>query len=346
MLLDPFSISENSRNGALVGAISPKSRQHIPSLKYKLIDNAGGRFRLAGNLLLVNNAGLIDYERQRHHVVKVRAYQEITIRGVKSKIGYRKMTPFKINIIDVNDEENSVLGNDNNCENPITPCSDFDLDALAQSINNQHEQGNSNSADISFAPFTPSSDILIGSLEAHTLLGSQGNDRLRGRKDDNLLKGGAGDDSLYGGGGRDRLIGGIGKDRLYGGNGVDILVGGMGGDWLHGGNGNDDFKFTGKFQGNDVDRILDMASTDTIKLSRKTFDLNGNIGSKLLMSDFDQVSSLGAAAHSTKRIVFNRRNGGIYFNQNGSESGFGIGGKFIDIHNKFDLSRAQIQVIA
>ncbi len=82
-------------------------------------------------------------------------------------------------------------------------------------------------------------DILWGDRGQDTLLGGDGNDRLHGGRDNDTLEGGAGDDRLYGDQGNDYLNGGDGNDLLYGDQGNDTLIGGLGNDTLRGGAGND-----------------------------------------------------------------------------------------------------------
>ena len=86
---------------------------------------------------------------------------------------------------------------------------------------------------------TAHGDILLGSFEANTLLGGDGDDVLRGKQDDDVLDGGAGHDTLSGEDGDDVLLGGAGDDTLDGGNDSDTLAGGAGNDLLLGGDGED-----------------------------------------------------------------------------------------------------------
>ncbi|BAP56088.1 hypothetical protein THII_1791 [Thioploca ingrica] len=66
------TVFENSLEGTIVGrlwTIDPEPSQY----SYELIDNAQGRFKLVGDLLLVAETRLLDYETQSRHTITVRA---------------------------------------------------------------------------------------------------------------------------------------------------------------------------------------------------------------------------------------------------------------------------------
>ncbi len=68
------SVAENSANGAVVGDLSgtdaDTSRGDV--LAFTLLDNAGGRFAVAGTQLVVANGSLLDFEATASHQVTVR----------------------------------------------------------------------------------------------------------------------------------------------------------------------------------------------------------------------------------------------------------------------------------
>lgn len=82
-------------------------------------------------------------------------------------------------------------------------------------------------------------DSISGFNGNDELYGKQGADKLFGGNGGDFLDGGEGRDFLYGGNDNDELRGGKGKDNLYGENGNDILIGGCGPDLLDGGRGDD-----------------------------------------------------------------------------------------------------------
>jgi Ca2+-binding RTX toxin-like protein len=67
-------------------------------------------------------------------------------------------------------------------------------------------------------------ETLTGTAGADSMNGSAGNDKLYGYAGNDTLLGGAGKDMLYAGDGNDVLNGGLGKDKLYGGLGQDTFV--------------------------------------------------------------------------------------------------------------------------
>lgn len=177
----------------------------------------------------------------------------------------------------------------------------------------------------------------IGNNLANVITGSNRND---------LLNGLSGNDTLLGGDGNDNLIGGTGNDSINGGNGDDILNGGAGNDVLIDGGGADRFLFsTGRaFNTADVgiDTINDLslndagtAFVDRILLSKTTFTaLETAVGGNLIASDFEEIfGSDSQAGLSAAEIVYNADTGNLFYNPNGSASGFGTGGQFATVTN-------------
>src|SRR4051812_2096074 len=70
--LSNSSVPENSANGTVVGALSATDPDAGDSVAFSLINNAGGRFALSGNNLVVANGGLLDFESSTSHSVTVR----------------------------------------------------------------------------------------------------------------------------------------------------------------------------------------------------------------------------------------------------------------------------------
>ena len=180
------------------------------------------------------------------------------------------------------------------------------------------------------------SDVLYGDAGNDTILGQKGYDILNGEDGDDLLDGAKGYDILTGGNGNDTLLGGL--------TGNDILNGGAGKDILTGGNSQDYFVFgTGTGFGVDLaDEITDFASLeqDKIILDPEIFtnlvSLEGNGFS--VISEFAVVDSEDLAANSIAKIVYNSSTGGLYYNVNGNEAGFGTGGQFATLTNKATLT--------
>ncbi|NEQ74263.1 MAG: calcium-binding protein [Okeania sp. SIO2C9] len=197
-------------------------------------------------------------------------------------------------------------------------------------------------------------DFVAASAGNDRLNGDDGDDTVNGGGGQDTASGGNGDDEISGAGGSDQLLGGAGgdlmvgnsnNDILLGGTGDDTLLGGIGRDRLNGGAGNDVltggasvdrfiFNSNEAFQPEDfgIDEITDFSQTpgDIILLDRNSFTaINSDSGTGFSISDeFDVVNSDAAAATSDGVIVYNSSNGNLFYNPNGSASGFGNGAQF------------------
>jgi Ca2+-binding RTX toxin-like protein len=161
-------------------------------------------------------------------------------------------------------------------------------------------------------------DTLQGRQGKDILIGDLGDDLLNGGADGDLLRGGEGKDTLKGLEGRDTLSGGAGNDTLNGGDGNDFLMGGGGFDILIGGKGSDRFMFY-SFK-NGVNKIEDFKPIeDTIEISAKGFSI-GLVEDKALAPERFRI---GASANTAQqRFIYNSNNGGLFFDRDGSDSGF------------------------
>ena len=172
----------------------------------------------------------------------------------------------------------------------------------------------------------------VGHLEA--IPTKPGSDVLKiGTNRKNKLTDGVGDDELLGLGGNDKLVCK---------NGNDILIGGSGSDTLSSGAGKDIFGFDlgRSFQRSiEVDNILDFDRTDKIVLAKTTFT-----SLKRGKVKFASVQSVAEAQKSRALITYDRSTGALYYNQNGATNGFGKGGQFADLANKFNLEPSNFTV--
>ncbi|WP_243372899.1 cadherin domain-containing protein [Microvirga solisilvae] len=71
IVLDTSSVLEASASGTEVGTLSATDQANS-TFTYELVDTAGGRFRIEGDKLVVNNGLLLDYEQATFHTIKVR----------------------------------------------------------------------------------------------------------------------------------------------------------------------------------------------------------------------------------------------------------------------------------
>ncbi|MEH2089918.1 MAG: calcium-binding protein [Nostoc sp.] len=146
----------------------------------------------------------------------------------------------------------------------------------------------------------------------NTLNGGTGDDNLNASnsKGNNLLDGGAGNDYIS-------ASSAFGKNTIYGGSGNDILIGGFGNDTLYGGTGTDTFVFNSYNKG--VDSIYDFnATNELIQVSAAGFGGGLSAGS-LKTSQFTLGTS---ATTSNQRFIYNSATGGLFFDIDGSASGF------------------------
>jgi Ca2+-binding RTX toxin-like protein len=96
-----------------------------------------------------------------------------------------------------------------------------------------------------------------------------------------------------------------------------------------------------------IDRIKDFASgIDKIVLDKTSFtalqSMAGNGFS--IASEFASVSSDGAAATSAALIVYNRNNGNLFYNQNGTATGLGTGSRFARFDSSPAIAAADFQL--
>jgi RHS repeat-associated protein len=65
-------VLENSVSSLLVGNLTTVDPDGIDNYGYSLVDNAGGRFQLVGDKILVANGSLLDFEANQQHQIQVR----------------------------------------------------------------------------------------------------------------------------------------------------------------------------------------------------------------------------------------------------------------------------------
>ncbi|MGH6768462.1 MAG: M10 family metallopeptidase [Xanthobacteraceae bacterium] len=182
--------------------------------------------------------------------------------------------------------------------------------------------------------------VCIGpSTNIERATGGNGNDKLIGNSLANILTGNSGNDGLYGNSGNDVLSGGAGRDSLSGGAGTDRLVGSTGSDRLTGGSGKDFFDFKGALNSSNVDTVFDfIARDDTIRVDNAYFTKlsNGALSSSAFW--------IGSRAHdSNDRIIYNKSNGDLIYDTNGSSAGGAI--VFAHLDRGLSLTKADFIVI-
>jgi Ca2+-binding RTX toxin-like protein len=206
-------------------------------------------------------------------------------------------------------------------------------------------------------------DIFFSRIEHFTVIGTSkddsittyavGNDIINAGAGNDTIKAGAGDDNINGGAGNDTIDGGAGNDTLLGGNGEDSLIGGSGDDILTGGANKDSFLYENSYAFKSttfgIDSITDFTTgSDKIVLDKSTFralESDSGIGFSI-SNEFAIVNSDAAAETSAAKIVYNQGSGDIFYNQNGTQDGFGTGAQFIELTDNTLLSASDFVIKA
>lgn len=173
------------------------------------------------------------------------------------------------------------------------------------------------------------------------LSGTTHRDIIRGGVGNDLIKSGQGNDSISGEDGNDRLWGSVGNDSLSGGANDDLLYGGWGNDILRGGSGKDAFVFYTKPNGTtNIDTIRDFSvRNDTVWLDNQAFTALGASG-RLKSSAF----WTGDDAHdATDRIVYDRADGVLYYDQDGTGAAAQIA--FAKLSAGLKMTAADFQIV-
>lgn len=133
-----------------------------------------------------------------------------------------------------------------------------------------------------------------------------------------------------------------GQDTLRGGAGSDLLDGGLAADTLIGGAGEDSFRFSTALGGGNVDRIADFdVADDLIVLAGDIFDGIGALGA-LAFGAFHS-SSTGAAQDAGDRILYDRDDGILSYDADGSGRGQAVA--FARLDANLGLSAEDFHVV-
>jgi Ca2+-binding RTX toxin-like protein len=162
------------------------------------------------------------------------------------------------------------------------------------------------------------------------------------------LFGNAGNDTLWGGNG---VPSGEDRDTLFGGDDDDLFVGGIDDDVLNGGNGADKFGFIDSkafIEANlGIDSIQDFGNgDDQILLDTRVFQgLSGTANTPLNSHKFVVVTNDAAATGRSALIIYSSSTGKLFYNENGSETGFGEGGQFASVQEQLNLVAQDFVVV-
>jgi VCBS repeat-containing protein len=216
--LSNASVLEFRANGTVVGNLSATDPDTGNTFTYQLLNNAGGRFAIAGNQLTVANGLLLDFEQAASHSVTVR----VTDNG-----GLTFDKTFVIAVGDVNPE--NIVGNAAN--NTFVGGAGNDILNGGAGIDTLRGQGGNDTyivdsaADVvievagggiadrikASVSYVLAAAVNVEFLETTNVLGL-GAINLTGNALANTITGNAGANILDGGAGADALIGGLGND--------------------------------------------------------------------------------------------------------------------------------------
>jgi Ca2+-binding RTX toxin-like protein len=299
----PEAIVEHTKTGTVLTRFYAHDRDG-DALSFKLLDNAGGRFKLVGDNLVVANGAKLD---AKSYMIGMQ---------VSDGRGGTMKGAFEIDVQDFATFHKYDHG-------------PFGL-ALAGSEKPVAEHAGDGTAVGSFFAFDNDGGPLT-----YTLLGDAGG---RFKMDgDNLviadgskLEGGeytvnvkvtdknglmtSGDFTIDVG---RELSGNKGADALLGSRGRDKLNGGLGRDVLTGDAGKDTFVFNTKLGKGNVDKIVDfIVKDDTIAIAKSIF---AKAGSKGALSK--AAFWMGDKAHDANdRIIYNAKKGALYYDADGTGS--------------------------
>ncbi len=188
-------------------------------------------------------------------------------------------------------------------------------------------------------------DAMTGGAGNDVLVDLQGNNAIEDDEGHNHIKTGAGNDmidtrgsgsnKINAGDGDNEIASGSGNDKIVTGKGNDDITGGGGNDLIHAGAGNDRID-----AGAGVDRVLGGAGADHFLMSTlgdsafvRILDFKATDGDRMVfdtsvftglsadtLADQFVATATGAATTAEQRVIFDTRNGKLYYDADGSGS--------------------------
>jgi type VI secretion system secreted protein Hcp len=84
VILEPAAVAEHSPAGKAVGLLVAVPPSPLGPPQWELLDSAGGRFRLEGDMIVVNDPFLLDFESSPRPVIVVRLIEQGILRGIQA----------------------------------------------------------------------------------------------------------------------------------------------------------------------------------------------------------------------------------------------------------------------
>lgn len=330
--LSRSSVDENAWNGTEVGVLSAFD-PNGDTLTYTLTNNAGGRFAISGNRLVVAEGRLLDFETATSHTVTVK---------VSDGRGGEREQDFTIGLNDLNDNRvatsirlagGTVMENSaNGTIVGFVYAFDPDDDNLTYTL---LDNAGGRFALNGMTLVVANGELLdFETATSHTIRVKIDDGKGGVREQDltinigdvapETINGSANVDTLTGASGRDLIIGLGGNDVIDGKGGDDILKGGLGNDALTGGAGQDVFVLETKpNRRSNLDTINDFnVADDSIWLDNAIFAKLGTAGSEVqpaaLNARFFVVGS--RARDRDDYLIYNNRTGILFYDADGSGS--------------------------
>lgn len=261
-------IGENSLGGTVVGTLSASDpNDSTESLVYTLLDDAGGRFRIFENQVLVVDGADLDYEDDtivnHSHMINVQVADPNGATDVENffiSLGDTNDAPTGSVVVTGNQTQGQTLSADTGTLSDDDGLGTFHYQWLRDGLAitgattstyglEQADVGAEISVRVNYTDGQGTDESLTSSvteaIETNTinLTGTSGSDQLVGGNGNDFINGGDGTDTIIGGDGDDTLIGGTSqndlRDVIYGGDGNDTIDGGYGNDELRGDAGDD-----------------------------------------------------------------------------------------------------------
>ncbi|TMM50399.1 Ig-like domain-containing protein [Qipengyuania marisflavi] len=247
LLLNGGSVEENLRPGAVAGQLVVDDTAG-ETLRYVLLDDAGGRFVVDAASGLVTTTRALNYEANNSYTLTAR---------VTDSTGLSTDATVVVRVRDVNEAPVAASDTIDVAEDAQTAnlwsyvlANDSDPDAGSRlSISEVDLSGTLGTVEFDAVTatlrYTADADVfdtlkpgeVLADSFAYTVTDEHG--LTHTATVTIVITGEADGVVLYGGNGKDLLLGTGGEDRLYGGNGSDTLIGFAGHDWLQGDRGND-----------------------------------------------------------------------------------------------------------
>tara|TARA_R110000868_G_scaffold150689_1_gene374141 strand:- start:31332 stop:37586 length:6255 start_codon:yes stop_codon:yes gene_type:complete len=274
LTLTAQSVAENSLSGTIVGTLSAVDPDDGDSQTYSLLNDAGGRFGIVDNQLVV--IGALDFENAAAHTVTVR---------VRDSVGHSLQRNFVIDVTDVKAADtmglsaaddhftyNSALTFDRidgmsgmDSLDVVAPSVSIGTDGAAFTIDLSNDNlAEFSAVNVEYLNVAGSSVTVTADLSG-TALGL-GEVTINGTAEADSLNGALAGAAL-------KLSGGAGADQLTGGSAADVLDGGTGDDSMTGGAGDDLY-----FVDSSGDTVFEGSAggTDTVSTTLASFTLASN----------------------------------------------------------------------